>query len=83
MHLVGFTIEIYYDARPYERQRWANISFFKRAWLDKVVSSHLGQTGEYNECIWKRIRLEYDFCSYGKLTKLRAIQLSIPQDILR
>jgi hypothetical protein len=21
MHLVGFTIEIYYDARPYERQR--------------------------------------------------------------
>ena len=20
MHLVGFTIEIYYDARPYERQ---------------------------------------------------------------
>jgi len=22
MHLVGFTIEIYYDARPYERQIW-------------------------------------------------------------
>ena len=22
MHLVGFTIEIYYDARPYERQTW-------------------------------------------------------------
>jgi len=22
MHLVGFTIEIYYDARPYERQKW-------------------------------------------------------------
>jgi len=22
MHLVGFTIEIYYDARPYERQNW-------------------------------------------------------------
>jgi len=21
-HLVGFTIEIYYDARPYERQIW-------------------------------------------------------------
>jgi len=21
MHLVGFTVEIYYDARPYERQK--------------------------------------------------------------
>ena len=25
MHLVGFTIEIYYDAQPYERQTWCNI----------------------------------------------------------
>ena len=27
MHLVGFTIEMYYDARPYERQmcRYKNI----------------------------------------------------------
>ena len=22
VHLVGFTIEIYYDARSYERQEW-------------------------------------------------------------
>ena len=22
MHLFGFTIEIYYDARPYERQKY-------------------------------------------------------------
>jgi len=26
VHLVGFTIEIYYDARPYERQIWENSS---------------------------------------------------------
>jgi len=51
MHLVGVNVKIYYDARPYERQRRANISFFKRAWLDKVVSSHLSQIGEYNEYI--------------------------------
>jgi len=25
VHLVGFTIEIYYDARPYERQIWLNV----------------------------------------------------------
>jgi len=25
MHLVGFTIEIYYDARPYERQVWLQL----------------------------------------------------------
>jgi len=22
MHLVGFTVEIYYDAQPYEHQMW-------------------------------------------------------------
>ena len=27
MHLVGFTIEIYYDARPYQRQILHSISF--------------------------------------------------------
>jgi len=26
VHLVGFTIEIYYDARPYERQIWHSVS---------------------------------------------------------
>ena len=37
MHLVGFTIEIYYDARPYERQtssvnmfRWYRLTLLKR-----------------------------------------------------
>jgi len=28
MHLVGFTIEIYYEARPYERQIRTMIFFF-------------------------------------------------------
>jgi len=27
VHLVGFTIEIYYDARSYERQICVNITF--------------------------------------------------------
>jgi len=32
MHLVGFTTEIYYDARPYERQRtrFSNVILFIR-----------------------------------------------------
>ena len=29
MHLVGFTIEIYYDARPYERKMYAQRYIFK------------------------------------------------------
>jgi hypothetical protein len=33
MHLVGFTIEIYYDARPYERQ----IYRFK---VDVIIQQH-------------------------------------------
>jgi len=28
MHLVGFTIEIYYDARPYEYQTYCDIFIF-------------------------------------------------------
>jgi len=29
MHLVGFTIEIYYDARPYERQKRSVVCFIR------------------------------------------------------
>jgi len=35
MHLVGFTIEIYYDTRPYELQIYLNLFsliFFKVNW---------------------------------------------------
>jgi hypothetical protein len=28
VHLVGFVIEIYYDARTYERQKYFNLSGF-------------------------------------------------------
>ena len=37
MHLVGFTIEIYYDARPYERQTDMSTLFEELAFILRSV----------------------------------------------
>jgi len=38
MHLVGFTIEIYYDARPYERQTSSvNVSMVPTYFAEEVT----------------------------------------------
>ena len=54
MHLVGFTVEIYYDARPYERQIFITNSWiwntcvtlqvigYKLPKDDTIVSKHVG-----------------------------------------
>ena len=43
MHLVGFTVEVYYDARPYERQiKRSYVCYVQRTGVDV----HTRQNGE-------------------------------------
>ena len=53
MHLVGFTIEIYYDARPYERHKYVSISLSVRYRFSHALTKPLVQNflAENPHCI--------------------------------
>ena len=79
MHLVDFTIEIYYDARPYERQ-----ICMQKVKCERLCLSHLSETFRINSNfrhaffshfsemnIWVRLTCEEIYCTLLQTRKHR------------
>ena len=74
MHLVGFTVEIYYDARSYKRQIMA---------VSEVLghSVHAFQTLKLSECViffilYYDLQMHNYFTNYHTLTRFDTIMSS-------